>query len=92
MAAHGPKEEIFRHPPTLEVARLTGCKNFSRARREPGGPVEAVDWGCKLRVTQQFAKTPAHVAIRAHHIRVHPPGRPPLQKATKIFSLAGSPR
>ena len=24
VAAHGPKEEIFRHPPTLEVARVTG--------------------------------------------------------------------
>jgi len=41
VAARGPKEEIFRHPPTLEVARLTGCKNSSRARRVTGGLVEA---------------------------------------------------
>jgi ABC-type sulfate/molybdate transport systems ATPase subunit len=74
VAARGSKEEIFRHPPTLEVARLTGCKNFSRARRNTDGKIEAVDWGCALRVTQQFTKPPAHVAIRAHHIRVHPPG------------------
>src|ERR1700688_4294349 len=46
VAARGPKEEIFRHPPTLEVARLTGCKNFSSARRAADGIVEAVDWGC----------------------------------------------
>jgi molybdate transport system ATP-binding protein/molybdate transport system permease protein len=70
VAARGPKEEIFRQPPTLEVARLTGCKNFSRASRTAYGLIEALDWGCKLRVTQQFAKLPAHVAIRAHHIRV----------------------
>jgi ABC-type sulfate/molybdate transport systems ATPase subunit len=70
VAARGPKEEIFSRPPTLEVARLTGCKNFSRARRTAYGLIEALDWGCKLRVTQQFAKLPAHVAIRAHHIRV----------------------
>jgi molybdate transport system permease protein len=70
VAARGPKEEIFRQPPTLEVARLTGCKNFSCARRVAYGLIEALDWGCKLRVTQQFAKLPAHVAIRAHHIRV----------------------
>src|ERR1700676_2686 len=70
VAARGPKEEVFRRPPTLEVARLTGCKNFSRARVEAGGPIEAIDWGCTLRVTQQFSKTPGHVAIRAHHIRV----------------------
>ena len=72
VAARGPKEEIFRYPPSLEVARLTGCKNFSRARRDPGGRIEALDWGCALRVTQKFSKQPGHIAIRAHHIRIHP--------------------
>ena len=72
VAAQGPKEEIFRHPPTLEVARVTGCKNFSRARRRRDGCVEALDWGCTVGVAQQFAGAPGHVAIRAHHVRVHP--------------------
>ena len=72
VAAFGPKEEIFRHPPTLEVARVTGCKNFSAARRLPDGRVEAVDWGCAVRVTQEFSKPPAHIAIRAHHVRIRP--------------------
>src|SRR5712671_2479502 len=44
VAARGPKEEIFRHPPTLEVARLTGCKNYSRARRLEDGNIEALEW------------------------------------------------
>ncbi len=70
VAAHGPKEEVFRHPPTLEVARVTGCKNFSRARRLSDGRVEALDWGCTLRVAQQYAKPVEHVAIRAHHVHV----------------------
>jgi ABC-type sulfate/molybdate transport systems ATPase subunit len=74
VAAQGPKEEIFRHPPTLEVARLTGCKNFSGARRATDGTVEALDWGCAVRVTQPFARPPEHVAIRAHHIRLRAPG------------------
>ena len=73
VAAQGPKEEIFRHPPTMDVARVTGCKNYSRARRLPDGCIEALDWGCKLAVEQEFAAAPEHVAIRAHHIRVHPP-------------------
>jgi molybdate transport system permease protein len=77
VAARGPKEEIFRQPPTLEVARLTGCKNFSRAHRVGDELIEALDWGCKLRVTQAFAKLPEHVAIRAHHLRVRAPGTPP---------------
>jgi molybdate transport system permease protein len=71
VAAQGQKEDIFRQPPTLEVARVTGCKNFSRARRLPDGRIDALDWGCTLRVAQEFSKPPEHVAIRANHVRVH---------------------
>ncbi len=81
----GPKEEIFRHPPTLEVARLTGCKNYSRARRAADGSIEALDWDCKLRVTQPFAQFPAHVAIRAHHVRVRPAGEFKAERRENIF-------
>ena len=84
VVARGPKEELFRHPPTIEVARLTGCKNFSRARCMVDGLIEALDWGCKLHVTQEFAKPPEHVAIRAHHIRVHAPGAAP-ERRENIF-------
>src|SRR5580700_5636832 len=68
MAAYGPKEEIFRYPPTREVGQLTGCKNFSRARMNADGSVEAVDWGCRLRVDQAISRPPAYVGIRAHYI------------------------
>jgi molybdate transport system permease protein len=85
VAAQGPKEEIFRHPPTLEVARVTGCKNFSRARRLSDGRVEALDWGCTLHVAQQFAKPPEHVAIRANHVRVHPPQKLNLENSGNVF-------
>jgi ABC-type sulfate/molybdate transport systems ATPase subunit len=68
VVATGPKKEIFQHPPTREVALLTGCKNFSRARLISTGEVEALDWGCRLRVAQQFERAPAFVGIRAHHI------------------------
>jgi molybdate transport system permease protein len=85
VAAQGPKEEIFRHPPTLEVARVTGCKNFSRARRLADGRIEALDWGCTLRVAQEFAKAPAHVAIRAHHVRVHPSRNLQLEHSENVY-------
>jgi len=68
VAALGAKEEIFRHPPSMEVARLTGCKNFSRARAVSENVVEALDWGCRLRVSQKLPKSPAYIGIRAHHI------------------------
>ena len=85
VAAQGPKEEIFRHPPTLEVARVTGCKNFSRALRLSDGRVEALDWGCTLRAAQEFAKAPQHVAIRAHHVRVHPPRESTPENCANLF-------
>ena len=85
VVAQGPKEEIFRHPPTLEVARVTGCKNYSRARRLSGGHVEALDWGCMLRVAQQFAMPPEHVAIRAHHVRVRPAEKLNLENSGNVF-------
>ena len=66
--AFGDKETIFRHPPTLEVARLTGCKNFSPARAVSDGMIEALDWRCQLRVAQADSRPPAYVGIRAHHI------------------------
>jgi ABC-type sulfate/molybdate transport systems ATPase subunit len=68
VAAFGGKDEIFRRPPSLEVARLTGCKNFSRARMISEGQVEAVDWGCRLRVAHELAAAVTHLGIRAHEI------------------------
>ena len=60
VAALGAKGRIFRRPPTVEVARLTGCKNISRARAHFGHSVEALDWGCALRVAHPLAgRSPA---------------------------------
>lgn len=66
-AAYGAKENIFEHPATSEVAQLTGCKNFSRARIVSPQLVEAVDWNCILRVIEPIPDNLAYVGIRAHH-------------------------
>ena len=68
VAAFGDKKEVFQHPPSVEVGRLTGCKNFSRARAVSAGVLEALDWGCRLRVEAVPVRPPAHVGIRAHYI------------------------
>ena len=41
----GETKEIFRNPVSREAARLTGCKNFSKARRIDAHTAEAEDWG-----------------------------------------------
>ena len=68
IAAFGDKEAVFRHPPSLEVAQLTGCKNFSRTRAISSNTVEALDWACTLRVSNAIASAPAWAGIRAHYI------------------------
>jgi molybdate transport system permease protein len=68
VAAFGPKEEIFRRPPSSAVARLTGCKNISRAQPNADGTLQALDWNCPLRLAQRPSATTTYVGIRAHHI------------------------
>ncbi len=68
VVANGAREEVFRAPPTLEVALLTGLKNFSRARAVDGGSVEALDWNCVLHCGAARATGAAYVGIRAHYI------------------------
>lgn len=67
--AAGSMQEIFRHPPTPAVARITGCKNLSPARAAGSDQVEALDWGCRVRVSQAMPDRVGHVGIRAHHIQ-----------------------
>jgi len=68
VAAFGSKEEIFRRPPSSEVARLTGCKNISHAQPNPDGTLQALDWNCALPLAHEPAATAKYIGIRAHHI------------------------
>ena len=68
VAAFGSREEIFRRPPNVEVALLTGCKNISRARAASDSHVEAIDWGCRLHLRPALSQLVGHVGIRAHHV------------------------
>lgn len=76
LLAQGTREDIFARPPTSEVARVTECKNFSRAAANPAAPthIEAVDWGGSLEVIDPIPAGLTYVGIRAHHLRF--PRRP----------------
>lgn len=77
--AEGRKEVIFTQPPTFEVAKVTECKNFSRARRIDAHRmdshyinshcVDALDWGCCLEVDRLLPSDTGYVGLRAHHIK-----------------------
>jgi molybdate transport system permease protein len=70
LAAIGPKEEIFRNPGSLAVARLTGCKNVARIARTGSGLVRAIEWDCELTVGHIVPRRAEFVGIRAHDVCV----------------------
>ncbi|RUT04359.1 hypothetical protein DSM106972_045870 [Dulcicalothrix desertica PCC 7102] len=65
---YGYKHEIFERPQTVTVAKITGCKNFSTAVVKQLEQVEAIDWGCTLRVIEPIPYNSSNIAIRAHQI------------------------
>ena len=67
----GKTKEIFDNPGTVNAARLTGCKNISRATKTGTHEVYASDWDIKLTFPEQteIPSNLTHVGIRAHEIR-----------------------
>lgn len=66
IAAAGETKELFRNPVSREAARLTGCKNFSRARRLDAHTVEAEDWGIILHTKGEIPEDVQWLGYRAH--------------------------
>lgn len=58
--------EIFRQPGTVVAARLSGCKNISRAEQVNHNTVRALDWNLDLRVATEILEDLSYIGIRAH--------------------------
>ncbi len=67
--AQGGTRALFQNPGQLQVARLTGCKNISRAERLDDGALRALDWGVTLRSARPAPGGVTHVGVRAHDWR-----------------------
>ncbi|MEM7715083.1 MAG: molybdate ABC transporter permease subunit [Cyanobacteria bacterium P01_A01_bin.68] len=67
--ANSTKENIFERSPNLVVAKVTECKNISRAEIVDNRTVKAVDWNCNLQVLEQIPSNLKYLGIRAHHLR-----------------------
>lgn len=66
----GSREDIFNRPPNLATARITGCQNLSRIRVLQANTVEALDWGCLLRLSaDNMVGRADYVGIYSRHIR-----------------------
>lgn len=71
--AYGSRDDVFNHPPSVEGARITGCKNISRAKPLTENRVAALDWGLELEVRKHGDRTETsfgNVGIREHQLRL----------------------
>ena len=64
--AKGDTYEIFENPKKVQVARLTGCKNISKAEIIDENHLKALDWGLELEVSKEIGPNITHIGIRAH--------------------------
>ena len=62
----GKTKELFKRPGNMTSARLTGCKNLSRAEKINDYRVRALDWGLEFKTKERVPDTLKGVGIRAH--------------------------
>jgi molybdate transport system ATP-binding protein len=61
------KAEIFDRPKTVMAARMTGCKNISKAEKVSDFAVRAVDWGIVLKTADKVSDNIKYIGVRANH-------------------------
>ncbi len=66
--ANNSKQKIFERPDSVSLAKITGCKNFSRAIIINNQQLEAIDWDVKLHTIAGIPDYLAYTGIRAHQI------------------------
>ena len=59
--------ELFRAPLTVGAARISGCKNISRAEVGADSTLYCADWGVSLRTALPLRENTAYAGIRAHY-------------------------
>ena len=64
---HGETRSVFRDPVRIEVAKMTGCKNFSDVRVIDEHTIEATDWGITLKLEKKIPEWLGHIGYRAHY-------------------------
>ena len=64
---HDDTQAVFQDPGRVEVAKLTGCKNFSDARVIDSHTIDALTWGIRLHCEREIPEDTCHIGYRAHY-------------------------
>jgi len=70
IVTYNETKTIFENPEYIEAARLTGCKNISKAVKLGDYQINAIDWNVILNTDQKVTDDIAYVGIRAHHVEI----------------------
>lgn len=66
------KTSLFTNPLTLESAKITGCKNFSKFEITPSHTLSCKDWGIELPMVEHASTVSINcsiLGIRNHHLK-----------------------
>ncbi|WP_195467721.1 sulfate/molybdate ABC transporter ATP-binding protein [Clostridium sp. D43t1_170807_H7] len=64
------KNVLFQTPQSLAEAKLTGCKNISKAKKLDNNFVFAEEWNLKLKCLEDIKDNINYIAIRSHNIKL----------------------
>lgn len=67
----GQKDMIFSHPNSVEVAKITGCKNIVSAKKVANDRVTIPDWGVTLKTDTKIEAETGHIGIRANQVKLY---------------------
>ena len=67
--ASGERRVLYNHPKTVAVARMTGCRNITRAEKIGQDRVRAPEWGIELISSLPVPAEARYVGVRAGAIR-----------------------
>ena len=62
------KRNLVNNPPNLQTAKITGCRNFSAAKKIAPHIIKALDWQCNLECDRVIPDNIDRVAIRSDAI------------------------
>ncbi|GAU79937.1 sulfate/molybdate ABC transporter ATP-binding protein [Fusibacter sp. 3D3] len=74
------KSTLFNNPLTLESAKITGCKNFSKFESTASNTLFCKDWGIALPMGEAIPLTSTNcstLGIRNHHLKCVDPSENP---------------
>lgn len=60
------KHKLFANPKTYSAALLTGCKNFSKAKKISENEIEATDWNIIINQNKIVPNDIRYIGIRSH--------------------------